>query len=132
MDDSKRYDSGTPAAGPVYNRVEALRRLRGSVDLLHDMARFFHEDSPKLLSQLKGALDEGDCRVVRRVAHTLRGLVATFDAYAAMEAAERLETLAQQNDFPNLTDAARGLEAEVHRLAQVLEKEESFAQSLSN
>ena len=46
----------------------ALQRLDGNVQLLRDMIGFFREDTPDLLDQIDGGVQQSDARTVKRAA----------------------------------------------------------------
>lgn len=92
---------------PVFNAATALARLGGDQRLFKDLIRFFHEDSPGLLARLQAAISAADAFRLTRAAHSLKSLVANFDAAAATASAERLEVLGLSGD---LQDASAELE----------------------
>lgn len=90
--------------------------MGGNRELLRQIARFFRDDSPMLIRRLRRAADERDLVEIRQAAHSLKGLVANFDADAAVHAAQRLEQMAQTGDASQARELVETLEIEVARL----------------
>ena len=78
---------------PTINAQIALKRLGGDKVLLHELAALYQVDGPRLLTLLKESLSNGKSAESIRIAHTLRGLAANFEARGLMEAALRVEQL---------------------------------------
>lgn len=60
-------------------------------ELLCEIATVFIEDVPQLIAELERACDRGDSMTVCRMAHSLKGLCATFGAEPARTCAQRIE-----------------------------------------
>jgi two-component system, sensor histidine kinase and response regulator len=71
----------------------ALGRLDGNRELLAELAQLFVEDYPGKLADLKVSLGTGDGRRGARLAHGLKGGLATLGATTLQEIAGRLESL---------------------------------------
>jgi len=97
--------------------------MGGDTRLLRKIAEFFGDDSPEILAQLKVALSEGNSAGVQHAAHSLKGLVANFDADAAWGAAFRIEELGRAGNLASAADALPELEREVSRLLATLRAE---------
>ncbi len=92
----------------------------GDTRLLAEMAGLFLRDCPKLMSEIRRALDRHDAKGLERAAHTLKGSVSNFAARAAFEAARHLETLGREADLAQAEAACRRLEDEIERLKPAL------------
>ena len=79
----------------------ALNRVGGNLEMLTQLAEVFRLDSPRLLDEMSGALQDGDARRLNESAHSLKGMVAFFGNKAATESAFRLETMGQDNRLAN-------------------------------
>jgi len=97
----------------VFNSTAALARLGGDIQLFKDLIGFLLEDSPTLLAKLREAVAQGNAAQVARAAHSLKGLVANFDAHTAAAVAQKLESQA-------LLGELAGAAAEVDQLASHL------------
>ena len=94
--------------------LDALRELTGDdSDVLQEIVVAFLEDAPLRLEEIGRGIDEGDAKLVRRAAHTLKSNALTFGALTLADACRRLEEAAK--DEALALDGARPLAAEVDR-----------------
>ena len=109
-----------PAAGrgfpaDAFDRETALARLGGDEDLLREAVQAFLEDCPRLLGQLREAVERHDAAAVESAAHAIKGTAAMFSAHPTEEAAARLERLGSQGQMAGIEAGAQHLEAEMER-----------------
>jgi two-component system sensor histidine kinase/response regulator len=102
----------------IFDFERSLRRLDGDRELYRDLIRFFLEDSPKLLDQLRAGLASHDVKSMCHAAHTLKGLAGNFHAQRAVQAADRVEE--QAADLHVGSEAVAQLEEEFDLLQQAL------------
>jgi two-component system, sensor histidine kinase and response regulator len=102
------------------NRADLLDRVEGDFGLLKEVVDVFRDTYPGMLVELKQAVDRRDAAALTRTAHTLKGMVANFDAGAAFAAALRLETLGRAQDLGPVEEAYATLAAAVERLDRAL------------
>jgi HPt (histidine-containing phosphotransfer) domain-containing protein len=96
---------GQDEVGKVIDVEAALSRMGRDRNLLEDLAEFFLEDAPVLLVQLRDAVRGGRAEDVGQTAHSLKGLVANFDATRAHELAAEME----QHGWSKRIDSAQRL-----------------------
>lgn len=89
----KETNAGTSAM------AAALKAVDGDTDLLHDIARIFLSETPRLMGEIEGAISRTDAPLLRRAAHTIKGGLRLFGAEAAYDLACRLESLGRDGDF---------------------------------
>jgi PAS domain S-box-containing protein len=126
-----RVLAGRPAAKPVppgRGRPESLLdpvTLRAACDddatLLLELIQVFQADTPGALARVRDAVDQQDASRLREAAHALRGLLSTFSATAAAEAA-RLETMGAGGQLDDAASTLDGLAEMVDRLGPLLEE----------
>jgi CheY-like chemotaxis protein/HPt (histidine-containing phosphotransfer) domain-containing protein len=104
----------------VFDRAAALNGVGQSEALLREIAAVFLQHSPRLLGEVRAALDQGDVARLKRAVHSLRGSAAHFAAAEAVAAARGLEAMAEANDLGGAAEAYQALEREVRRLEQAL------------
>jgi len=99
-----------------YDRNEAIARLGGDEALYVSVAGVFVASSADYCAALEAALRDADAAALRREAHTVKSMCATFSCEAGRVLAQRLEELAAAGDLagaPVLTGevvaAVRGL-----------------------
>ncbi len=115
-------DGRAPGSAPVQviDRDEVVASVGGDPELLREIASVFLEESPRLLAQVRDALDRRDSRALERAAHSLKGCVGNFHAQAAYHSALRLELLAREGDLGEAETAYAALVNEMQRLMPAL------------
>jgi CheY-like chemotaxis protein len=107
-------------SGGVLDPDALMARLDGDTGLLAEIVELFLESAPRLMRDLKRALEAKDSPAIERAAHTLKGAVANFGARAALEATMRMETLGHGKDLTGARRAWTPLEKEMSRLKKAL------------
>jgi HPt (histidine-containing phosphotransfer) domain-containing protein len=105
----------------------ALERLRETVGddsaVLAELIDSFLEDAPRLLADLRRALDTGDAAGVRLAAHSLKSNGAEFGAQAFSELCKQLETRAKAGTLDGAGELLARAEAEYGRVKVALAAE---------
>jgi two-component system sensor histidine kinase/response regulator len=104
----------------LINTQDLMARFEGDTELLHQASELLRQSYPRLLEQLRDAIHRGDAEAVGRTAHTIRGSVANFGSGACMEAALKLEKIAESKDLRHAAGACGALETEIERLIPAL------------
>lgn len=104
----------------VVNRPEILERLGGDEEILTMMFEMFLQDLDSNCAALTAAIDAGRPEDIRREAHTVKGLLATFSDDAGAAAAFAVEQQAKAGNTDGLVEAARALERRMREVAAVL------------
>jgi two-component system sensor histidine kinase/response regulator len=81
------------------DRERLLERVAGDCELLHEISSIFTEEYPGMLSQLKKAIEDKDANQVERVAHSLKGMIANFEADEVRSLAFELEQMGKSKDL---------------------------------
>jgi two-component system sensor histidine kinase/response regulator len=95
---------------------------------LIDLIGFFLEDYPALLVRMEEAAAADDAASLERAAHSMKGLVANFDAMIAKDIAQHIETAAKQRDMATANGMIDGIKQAASELAEHLDR---FRQSES-
>lgn len=103
-----------------FDREEMLERLGGDTELLDDVLVVFLEECPKMLEEVRSAVDEGDPMLVCRAAHSMKGALVNISAGPAAAAAKQLELLGNEERLAEGTPVLERLQQEIERLQQVL------------
>jgi PAS domain S-box-containing protein len=109
-------EAAAPGPGALLDREAALANVSGDEGLLQELIQVFLADYPRLLADLRGALDRGEAGKLRMTAHTLKGSLFCFAAGTAAHSAQQLETLAREGGLDRAGAAVAALEQEVERL----------------
>jgi HPt (histidine-containing phosphotransfer) domain-containing protein len=103
----------------TFDAQAAVERAGGDEGLLCEMAAAFREEFPRLLAELRAAIESNDGREVHRLAHTLKGSAAAFGAPAAA-VAQLIEQAGKRNDIAAAAAQCGHLEDALTRLADDL------------
>jgi CheY-like chemotaxis protein len=108
------------ALGPVVDWSEALHSVNGDRRLLRDIVEAFLDESPRLLTVIRTAIEQLDAKTLQRAAHTLKGSTRYFGASQVSEMALRLEAMGARHQLTDARDALIAVEREMARLTPVL------------
>jgi CheY-like chemotaxis protein/HPt (histidine-containing phosphotransfer) domain-containing protein len=98
----------------------ALRRMDGDRELFTQLAQFFVEDGPALVSQIRQALAAGDWPALELAAHSLKGLARNFEARQAAKLAGQFEQHGHDHTSDNAEAQLALLDEQVQRLLEAL------------
>ncbi|HEX6962016.1 MAG TPA: Hpt domain-containing protein [Lacipirellula sp.] len=104
----------------VFDMRAALERLDGDEELFEMLAQVFQQDSVALYEQLSVGMAAGDLAHTQRVAHSLKGLCANFDAQHATEAAFMIEDMARRGSSAGLGERVAELGSHLEELRHAL------------
>jgi signal transduction histidine kinase/CheY-like chemotaxis protein len=82
-----------------FNRSALLDQVGGDVDLMKEIADVFVAESPRMLAQIRSAIERGDCATLERVAHAFKGAISVFSLSAATKVAQDLEHVGSKGDL---------------------------------
>ena len=104
----------------VFDRVRALSHVHGDWRLLREGAELFLDGVPGLLSKVRDPIASGDAQALERAVRRLKGPLVGLGAEAAIEAAQRLQTMGLGGDLAAAEDVYQELETELARLQRAL------------
>jgi HPt (histidine-containing phosphotransfer) domain-containing protein len=99
-----------PPNANVLDREDALARVGGDTELLAEIAGLFLVEYPRLLLELRIAMECRDALKLESAAHALKGSVANFGAKPAVELAHALERAGRAGDIELARNLIGGLE----------------------
>ena len=121
IDELRGVEPGSTALPPeLAGRPAFLSGLGDDVELARKLVSIFLEQSPKLMTQIREALDADDAAALRRAAHALKGTISNFPLGPARGEASKMETLGFDGNLPAAREAFPVLEQEVERLKTLL------------
>ena len=121
IDELRGVEPGTTALPPeLAGRPAFLSGLGDDVELARKLVSIFLEQSPKLVTQIRAAIDADDAQALRRAAHALKGTISNFPLGPARGAAATMEGFGFDGDLAGARDAFPVLEQEVERLKTLL------------
>jgi len=108
-------DDGGGQPARSFDVARAAVRLGNDRNLLRKMLSLFAEDSPRMLADIRRAIDERDASALKLASHALKGSVANFAAPTAVAAALALEVMAREGNLGGAERAYQELEDELAR-----------------
>jgi two-component system, sensor histidine kinase and response regulator len=119
MSNSSCFSSRTEQGG-VLDESAFLLRMDGAHDVCVQIAETFFGECPRLISELRVALQRKDAVELAASAHALKGTIANFTDGAAFQSAAKLEQLAREADLYRATETLQRLETDVEALLDSL------------
>ena len=113
----------TPPQKPpaeVFDEAVFVSHVDGDPKLLRDLVDMFLEESPQLVSKIRGALDRKDAKAVQKGAHSLRGSTSNLGAQMASGAALKIENLARAGELLQAGSVLQELERHLKGLRPAL------------
>ena len=107
----------------LYDYAEALERLGGDEALFANVASLFIAESAGYCGALEAALASADVAAVRREAHTVKSMLATFSYETGRELALRLEYLAASGSLEGADRLTADVVDAVRQLVAALSKD---------
>jgi HPt (histidine-containing phosphotransfer) domain-containing protein len=104
----------------VLDKASILERLGGDEEIFAMMVDMFVQDVDSNCGALATALASGDPVVLRREAHTVKGLLATFSDDLGAEDASVVEQRARDGLVVDQAEAVAGLQQRLREVAAVL------------
>ena len=98
-----------PAAGGL-DREALVARFGGDPNLLRRLADVFRNDCPRMLAEVRKALQAGNAEAVARAAHAFKGAAANFGVADIVEIARRAEAAGREGNLIKAKAAGTELE----------------------
>ena len=83
----------------IFGLFGSKKTKENVADLLTELVDIFWEDCPRLLAEIRGAVDRGDSKALARSAHALKGSVGTFGAQLAFVVVQGLEAMGRNGNI---------------------------------
>ena len=103
--------------------IGSLREAVGEV--VSSMIAAFIEDTPVYIDKLNAAFEEGNARLVRDMAHTIKGSAANFGAHNLVAISKQLEDDAGREDLSKGTELIKQISSAFNVLKDDLKQEAS-------
>ena len=105
-----------------FDKQELLEELDGDAEFLAESVEILDEDAPRLLNDIRAAIDAQDGSAAATAAHTLKSMVGNFCASHGHELALRVEMASRAGDLTACQTHLAELEDEVSRLQSALHR----------
>ncbi len=96
--------------------ADALDAVNGDRDILRAVIEAYLEEAPKLLAEMRVAVQRQDAPGLQRASHTLKSSLRFFGALEATELAWQLELQGKESSFDNAANMIAQLEALVEQV----------------
>ena len=121
-------DEGTSTRSDlIYDWDELMERVDDDIELLQRMLFLFRRDYPRLLAEIRTAVDSSNLESLKKAAHNLHGMLANLTAHVAADIAAELESVEDSGDLAGYAEMPGRLEAEVKRANEQISSELSKA-----
>ena len=107
----------------IYDRADALSRLDGDEELFASVVQIFVSEHMSYCQALEAALAASNAAELRREAHSLKSMLATFSFASGVAQALALENLAATGDLTGAVELTGRVIAATLELAGALGKE---------
>lgn len=111
------------AARFVLDKATILRRIGGDREIFAAMAAMFLQDADDYCIRLASAVAGGDAELLRREAHTVKGMLATVADESGAALALAVENRAKAGDCVGLAGMVAELEARLRLVAAAVREE---------
>jgi len=101
----------------LWDPVNALARLDGDEQLLHEIVQIFLEESSRQLADLKRAVTEANAELLEKTAHRLRGELSYLGMAAVSQKANKLEQMGRECDLDHAAEVFAEFETQVSAVA---------------
>ena len=98
-------DFGHAALDPFLDWSELLERVGSDGDLLLELFDVFREEFPRMQEALQNALKSGDFTEIRRVAHSMKGMLLSLSFNRGGALASQIEEGAREGNYPAICEA---------------------------
>lgn len=95
---------------PALDAAALLNYVDGDVELLQKLVEVFWDDCPRMMSDIREALDGDSPKALERAAHALKGSLSYFGTNSALQAALELEKLGQEGTMEGAVELFSKLE----------------------
>jgi PAS domain S-box-containing protein len=116
-----RLGAGQPDRSlEVFDRAAAMERVGGDASFLAELAGMFLADCPRLMAEIREAIDRNDADALRNAAHTLKGAVANFGSSETHDVSSRLEAMGRDGELRGAGQSLGALTEAIGRLEAAL------------
>ncbi|MCR9294683.1 MAG: Hpt domain-containing protein [bacterium] len=104
--------------------LQAARSHMGNCDdaILRQVAEAFLEECPRLVGELRTALEAQNQAALARAAHTIKSSARIFDAFSVAELAEEIEQLSRSRRLDSIASLTNQMELQAKPLLSELSR----------
>jgi CheY-like chemotaxis protein len=117
---SPMHSPANGSSAETFDQAEAMGRVEGDKELLAELVELFAGDCPRLLAEIRQAIERDEGLSLSRAAHALKGAASNFGAKAVVAMSLQLEEMGRQENVIEAEFTYALLKAEVERLNSAL------------
>jgi signal transduction histidine kinase/DNA-binding response OmpR family regulator len=106
----------------LWDLVNALARLDGDEQLLHEIVQIFLEESSRQLADLQRAVTEANAELLEKTAHRLKGELSYLGMSTVSQRANELEKMGRDCDLDRASEVFAVFETEVSAVAESMRR----------
>ena len=103
-------------------RVDGLWKMNPDGGFLLELIEMFRQESPRMMADIREAIDKSDSLALNRTAHLLKGALMTLGGVRAREMAQSLENMGKNGQMKANAGQLEELSKELIQFQQALEK----------
>lgn len=107
----------------IWDKEEALSRMRGRIDRLMMLVEMFPEETLSYMSDIEQAILAGNNQQLRAGAHALKGVAGTLSAHNLQKSAESLEVAATTGTPEDIASFFPGLQLSYSQFSTLIRRE---------
>jgi HPt (histidine-containing phosphotransfer) domain-containing protein len=88
----------------LIDNVRLMNEFAGDEEILAELSDSFIAELPKMMAAIQDSISSNDSKSLEISAHTLKGVVANFQAPAVKQAAFLLETQGREKNFEGVDE----------------------------
>jgi HPt (histidine-containing phosphotransfer) domain-containing protein len=109
-------DTSEVERDPLPDKAAVVAAFDDDLEFFREAVGMFMEDHPRMMQDIRAAVQENDADRLHRSAHALKGMAGNFQAVPVFEAARTLEDMGRSQDLDHAETAWRRLSDEMERL----------------
>ena len=109
---------------PDWDQSALFKRVKGKTKRIVALIELFLEDMPSRMDELQRAYDALDIEMVRKTAHTIKGVAANISGMKLQTAAAELEAMAKQDQLDSNGNSIKNISIAYELLKQRLQQYE--------
>jgi len=111
-----------PPMEEIIDREKALNHVEGDAELLEELWEVFTSEGPRIILDLKKAIDEKNCEEIKLLAHSLKGSAEQLGSVLLKGVAFDIEVAGKEENIENAARLYNKLDYEIERFISEIRK----------
>jgi len=100
-DDLRTAENGIPGEGPPVDIEKFRSRFNHNEEFQSKLVQIFIDDTPQAFAAMNQAMDSGDMKAAKKIAHTLANSCGVIQASRAVELSRKVEETIAKGENPS-------------------------------